>query len=206
MADAVLSRGGKPAFAPLTDDLDRASPEARAACVAALTGIGKALAGPFLALVRHPSEEVRVRAIRVLATRPEPDARAAVVSALTDPEPSVQRTALASLSLAEDEGAILAVTKLAREDDAWAVRARATDALATLVSGPRARVAASVLAKISAEDPIPFVRESALRALGGSAEPAARAALGKAAKTDPEPRLRGLAESLLCHPGRKGAP
>src|SRR5204863_7025552 len=112
VADALLSRGGKLAFAPLTDTLDAASPERRAACEAALDQVARALVDPFLVLAQHPAEDVRARAIRVLSLRSEPAARAAVVAALRDPDPLVQRGALAALSSTEDATAFEALPKL----------------------------------------------------------------------------------------------
>jgi tetratricopeptide (TPR) repeat protein len=197
VADALLARGGRPAFAPLTDGMDGASPEARAASELAIEGILRAIVAPFLALARHPSADVRVRAIRVLALRSEPEARAAVVGALEDPDAGVQRVALAVLSSGEDASALSVVTKLSQEAEAWAVRARATDTLGALARGAGEDRAVPVLARIAEQDPIAFVRETAIRALGVVQGVAARAALGRVLASDPEPRVRDLARALL---------
>ncbi|HVW26606.1 MAG TPA: tetratricopeptide repeat protein [Polyangiaceae bacterium] len=197
VADAVLSRGGRPAFAPLTDHLDAASPEQRARCEASLEGIGRALVEPFLALSRHPAEDVRLRAIRVLALRPEPDARAAVVAALHDTDPLVQRGALVALAGSDDGSALDALSALAEKADVWASRSKATEALAALVKGPRAAAAVAVLSRVAERDPIAFVRETAVKGLGVARAPEARAALLRISERDPEPRVRALARTLL---------
>jgi len=204
VADALLSRAGRPAFAPLTDGVDKATPELRSACEASLEQVGRALVEPFLALARHPSEDVRASAIRVLSLRPEPQARAAVIAALSDPEPLVQRGALVSLSGADDGGALDAVTKLAESAEVWAVRARATEALGALASGKQTSGAVSVLARIALHDPIAFVRETAVRALGRAPVGEARAAISRVAEKDPEPRVRALARGQLLPASGRG--
>ena len=197
VADALLARGGRPAFAPLTEHLDTAAPERRAACEAALDKIGRALVEPFLALAKHPAEDVRVRAIRFLAVRTEPEARAAVVSALGDPAPLVQRGALVALATNDDGSALDALSALAEKADVWASRTKATEALAALVTGPRAAAAVAVLTRVAEHDSIAFVRETAVKGLGGARLPEARAALLRVAEKDPEPRVRALARSLV---------
>jgi tetratricopeptide (TPR) repeat protein len=198
VADALLARAGRPAFAPLTDRLDAASPEQRKACEAALERVGRALVEPFLALAKHPAEDVRARAIRVLALRPEPEARAAVVAALRDPEPLVQRGALVALASTDDGSALDALSVLAEKADVWAARGKATEALAALATGPRAAAAVTVLARVAERDPIAFVRETAVKGLGAARLPEARAALTRVAEKDPEPRVRELARTLLA--------
>lgn len=197
VADALLSRGGRPALSPLTDALDAASPENRSAAEAVATRIGRALVGAFVAQAQHPSAEVRARAIRVLSLHAEPEARAAVVAGLDDPDPSVQRAALALLAASEDAAAFAAVTKLAQSDPSWPVRARATETLGASLRGPRGAAALPVLASIAEKDPIAFVREAAVRALGGTTDARARTALASVSKTDPEATLRALARSLI---------
>jgi tetratricopeptide (TPR) repeat protein/HEAT repeat protein len=197
VADALLARGGRPAMAPLTDTLDKATAENRVAAEKAAEGISKALVGPFMALARHPSAEVRTRAIRVLSLRSEPEARAAVVAALDDPDATVQRAALALLSTAEDGASIAAVTRLAESAPEWPVRARATEALGAAIGGPQGTTALPILGKIAERDPIAFVREAAVRALGTTTDARARAVLSSVAARDPEAKLRTLAKSLI---------
>jgi HEAT repeat protein len=197
VADALLARGGRPAFAPLTDGLDAASPQQRTKCEASLERVGRALVEPFLALAKHPAEDVRLRAIRVLAVRPEPEARAAVVAALHDPDPLVQRGALVALAGSDDGSALDALSALAEKADVWASRSKATEALAGLVTSPRAAAAVAVLARVAERDPIAFVRETAVKGLGAARSPEAHAALLRIAARDPEPRVRALATTLL---------
>ncbi len=197
VADALLGRNGKPTFAPLTDDLDTASPDARAAADATLERVAAALVEPFLLLTHHPSADVRAHAIRVLSYRPEDAARAAVVAALDDKDASVQRAALASLSRTRDDRALDAVIKLSETAGDWPMRERATRALGALVNGPRADAAIAALATVAGRDPIAFVRESAVRALRGAPGDKASRSLESVARADPEPRVRELAKSLL---------
>lgn len=197
VADALLARGGAPAFAPLTDDLERATPTAQKAAEAALVGVGAALVEPFVALARHPSAEVRARAIRVLSTRTEPASRSALVRAIVDPDPLVQQAALSSLVPPLDPEVLSAVTRLARTWESWPVRARATDVLAGLSGSAAGGSVVPVLGEIAEHDDMDFVREVAVRALGAAHGAVARAALERVAARDPEPRLRALAKTLL---------
>jgi HEAT repeat protein len=197
VADALLAHGGRSSFSPLTDGIDEASVDARAACDASIERILRALVAPFLPLARHPSAEVRARAIRVLAERPEPEARAVVVAALEDTDPAVQRVALALLGATEDPSAVTAVTKLARGSPSWTVRQRATEALGTLAKGSESEAAGAVLAAIASGDSMAFVREAAMRALAAARGARARTTLEGVAVKDPEPRLRALAKTLL---------
>ena len=197
VADALLSRGGRPALSPLTDAIDAASVENRRSAEAAAARIGGALVTSFVAQAQHPSAEVRVRAIRVLALREEPAARAVVIAGLSDPDAGVQRAALALLAASEDAAAFAAVTKLAQSDPSWPVRARATETLGASLRGPRGAAALPVLASIAEKDPIAFVREAAVRALGTTTDARARAAISNVEKKDPEATLRALARSLV---------
>jgi tetratricopeptide (TPR) repeat protein len=197
VAEALLARADRPSFSPLTDGIEDASADARAACQASLERIAAALVGPFLALARHPSGEVRARAIRVLAVRPEPEAQAAIVLALEDSDPAVQRAALSLLSSTVDPSAVAAVTKLAQSSLSWPVRERATEALGALARGSESDRAGTVLAAIAEGDKMAFVREAAMRALAATRSPRARTTLERLGARDPEPRLRALAKTLL---------
>ncbi len=197
VADALLSRSGRAAFAPLGEHLDRASDASRKAAEDALDKVKEALTGPFLTLAKHPSADVRARAVRVLALETSPDATRAVVEALGDSDDLVERTALVSLSNTDDPRAIEAVTELARRSPAWPVRARAAEALGGIGKGAAEKTVAPVLAAIVRGDPIAFVREAAIRALGSFDPGAVREALSRAETSDPEPRLRELAKEML---------
>lgn len=197
VAAALLARGNGLAFSPLTDDLDSASPEARKACDVALERIARGLVEPFVALSKHPVAEVRVRAVRVLSLRSEPEARAAIAQAISDPDPLVQQTALSSLVPPCDPQALASVTALARSGESWAVRARAVEALSLLSKKGAEESVVPVLAEVALHDSVDFVREAAVRGLGTSGTPSSREALQRVVSKDPEPRIRDLAKGLL---------
>jgi HEAT repeat protein len=196
VADAVLARNGKPAFAPLSNELESASPKAQKSAEEALVHTSAALVEPFVALSKHPSADTRARAVRFLSSRDEPKAKAALVAALHDPDPTVLGAALDSFSADPDRLPIDAVTDLAKKAESWPVRARAAEALGALRKGPAESRAVSVLASVAERDSIAFVREAAVRALG-SFGPSSKEALARVAATDAEPRLRTLAKNLL---------
>jgi HEAT repeat protein len=204
VADALLAGGGRPAFAPLTDGIEGASAEARSAAETALDHVAASLVEAFVALAHHPSPDVRARTIALLATRAEEPAREAIVAALADPEPDVQRAALAALSTGHDQRGLSAVIELSERASAWAVRARATEALGSLMSGADDGAALAVLVRVAEHDDVGFVRESAVRALMRSKSAAARDALGRVAKGDPEPRVRALAAAELAGHDKQG--
>lgn len=197
VADALLARAGAPAFAPLTDDVDAASPDARKACEAAAERIAHGLVEPFVALSKHPVAEVRARAVRLLSLRPEPEARAAVAHAISDPDSFVRQTALSSLTAPVGAEALAAVTALARSGESWAARARAVDALSLVSRGESGAAVVPVLVELAEKDPIDFVREAAIRGLGSARTSAARQALERIASKDREARLRDLARGLI---------
>jgi tetratricopeptide (TPR) repeat protein/HEAT repeat protein len=196
IADAVLARGGRPAFAPLSDELERASPGAQKAAEEALVHTSAALVEPFVALAKHPSADARARAVRFLSSRDEPKAKSALVAALHDADPTVLGAALDSFSADPDRLPIDAVTELAKESESWPVRARAAEALGALKKAPSEGRAISVLAGVTEKDSIAFVREAAVRALGAFG-PAGKEALARVAARDAEPRIRALAKNLL---------
>jgi HEAT repeat protein len=198
VAEALLARRGKPSFAPLTDGLDGASEANRAAAEATLGRIEAALVESFVALTRHPSPALRTRAIAVLAARAEPAAQNAIVAALSDTDANVQRASLSALATSRAEGALAAVAKLSQSADEWAVRARATETLGAIAANPDAHAAIDALAQVAEKDTVAFVREGAIRALAGAGDTArAQPVLRRIADSDPEPRVRLLAKTLL---------
>lgn len=196
VADAVLSRSGRPAFAPLSDDLDAASANGRQAAEEALSRVSAALVEPFVALAKHPSAEVRARAVRFLSTRTESRARTAIIDALHDSDPTVLGAALDSFAADPEKLPFDAVADLARHSESWPVRARACESLGALGKGPESARGISVLADVAVADSIAFVREAAMHALAGSG-PGGKPALRRVAERDAEPRLRALARTLL---------
>jgi len=154
----------------------------------------------FAVLARHPSVEVRKRAVEFLAGRPEAAARAAVVEALSDPDPGVRKAALSSVERVEHAEPIEAMVALLREASDWSVRARAAKALGRLRSHPpEATLQAEIeqaLAQAARTDPFALVREAALRSLARRSPAAAAPVLDELGRTDPEPRVRAIAAEL----------
>ncbi|MEQ9321022.1 MAG: HEAT repeat domain-containing protein, partial [Polyangiaceae bacterium] len=167
--------------------------------------IAKASVTGFVALSRHPSEGVRKRAVEFLARRSEPQARAAVVSALTEDDPGVSKAALSAIGDARDPETVAAVIGLATKARSWSLRAHAARALGSVaLQGDQQSAAEAALRRAAESDDYALVREAALRgavARGGSF---ARTLLSDAASRDPEPRLVTLARELLAE--LEGAP
>ena len=135
VADALLARDGKPSFGPLTRELEKASPQARAKAERAAESIAAAVVSPFVALATHPSPEVRALSVQFLATRSEPAAGEQLVLALEDRDERVQRAALTALKGGRSQHAIEAVTRLLGGRGDWPVRLRAAQALGELAQG-----------------------------------------------------------------------
>jgi tetratricopeptide (TPR) repeat protein len=201
VADALLARGGRPAFGPLTRDLDSVKEPLKGQAEKAADAVGAAVVTPFVALASHPSAEVRASSVQLLATRTSPDARAAVLRALEDRDESVQRAALAALETARTPGAVPAVVSLLESGSDWPVRVRAAHALGAIAAGSRDAKASAALARAARADRFSLVREEAARALALVDRQAARSVLSAMASGDAEPRVRRTAQSLL-----QGAP
>ncbi|WP_437915450.1 tetratricopeptide repeat protein [Sorangium sp. So ce302] len=220
VADAILSRGAAVSggaggdrgagggvaalgLAPFTDGRAALAPEPRRQVEAAVEGIAAAVVSGFVALVRHPAIEVRTRAVELLATRPEPEAQAAVVDALGDPEESVRRAALAALGAVRHGPAIAAVSELLRTSSSWPLRVRAAEALGRLgapgggAGGGRPSQVAETLGEAARADAYALVREAAARALASADRAAAAPVLRQLAASDPEPRVRQTAAELM---------
>ncbi len=197
VADALLDRGGKPAFGPLTRKLDKASPALQKEAGRAASSIAAAVVAPFVALSRHPSPDVRARSVQFLATRPEPAAQKAVVEALGDPDEHVERAALAAAGRARTPGAVGAVTGLLTGRSDWPVRVRAAEALGMLAAGSRNKKAVEALSRAARSDDYALVREAAVRALARVDPAAARPVLSAVAQKDAEPRVQRTARKLL---------
>jgi len=196
VADALLARGSKPAFGPLTKTLDAASPAMRAQAEKAAGTIAAAVVPAFVALAAHPSADVRTRAIQLLATRKEPAASKAVLDSLDDPDDGVQRAALAAIASARPSGGVEAVTHLLATAKDWAARVRAAETLGTLAAGSHDKKGAEALEGAATRDDTALVREAALRALAKVDPEAAQRVATKMAGSDPEPRVRETAKTL----------
>ncbi|WP_437488250.1 tetratricopeptide repeat protein [Sorangium sp. So ce1014] len=212
VADAILSRGaGVPGergaagggaalgLAPFTEARAELAPELKRQVEAAVEAVAAAVVSGFVALVRHPAIEVRTRAVELLATRPEPEAQAAVVDALGDPEESVRRAALAALGAVRHGPTIAAVSELLRTSPSWPLRVRAAEALGRLgaPAGGRSGQVAGTLGAAARSDAYALVREAAARALASADRAAAAPVLKQLAARDPEPRVRQAAAELM---------
>jgi HEAT repeat protein len=138
-----------------------------------------------------------MRAIRLLAVRPEPVAREALASALDDSDPSVQQTALSSLEPAHREASLARVIELLGKSADWALRARAADALGCIAVDTADRQALGALTRAAESDAVALVREAAARALLKVDRASAEPVLRRLAQTDPEPRVRHAVAALL---------
>ena len=187
------SRGAdEPAFAPLTNGIDDASRSPRALRRSALERIGRALVGPFLALleasVRRRCGRGRSRARD--RARTEAAGRRRGGAARSGARRAARRAHRPS-SASDDRSALDAVTRLSEKADAWAVRARADGSARRRSSTGLARAAAVAVARAVAErDPVAFVRETAVRALGGASGESHAALLRRVSTGSRAPRPR----------------
>lgn len=164
----------------------------------AVRAVGRVAAGlvPIVrGLVRHPYAPIRVTAVEFLGLRPEPEAREALASAVNDAEPGVRRAALAALTPADTAMLAGVAARLAVEED-WGLRVAIAEALGRAGQGAPA-VASAALARALARDDYALVREAAGRALFAVDPKGSRPALERAAKQDPEPRVREALWKLL---------
>ena len=197
LADALLSRGGSPALSPFTDKLDSIPPAQRKAAEEAAAKIGAAVTDGFVALVRHPAADLRIRAVRVLAQQSDPKAQAAIVDALGDEDETVQRAALAVLGDMRSAKATQAVSSILAKSADWSMRVRAARALGTLPPGSASNEAVEALSSAARSDGYALVRQAAVEALARVARAASRAVLAEVAKDDVEPHVREVAKKLL---------
>ena len=161
--------------------------------------IAKASVTGFVALSRHPSEAVRKRAIEFLARRKEPQARAAVVSALTEDDPGVSKAALSAIGDARDAKTVAAVIALATKSRSWSLRAHAARALGSIAKeGDQRSAAEAALREAAKNDEYALVREAAVRGAAARGGSFARKLLNETASGDAEPRLVTLARELLA--------
>ncbi|MCK6592206.1 MAG: HEAT repeat domain-containing protein, partial [Polyangiaceae bacterium] len=200
VADALLSGDKRMGLAPFTDAASKLDEKLEKQVEAAALGIAAASVPGFVALVRHPALEVRTRAVELLATRPEPDAQAAVIDALGDPEESVRRAALSAVGPIKHAPTIAAVAAVLRESSSWPLRVRAAEALGRLGAQPGRSATPQVVETLSSAartDAYALVREAAIRALVPLDGAAAAALLREISTKDAEPRVRETASDLL---------
>ena len=198
VADLLVVDPGKLPFGALTADADF-TPAERDHVVALARELGAALVPTFVVLGRHPSPEVRLSALRFLAHRSEPAAKAAVAAALKDELTSVRRAALAALDTSDSE-AKSAVIELLQQEQDWALRANAAETLGRVAAGTRDPAVVAALSVSASKDAFAIVREAALPALVAVDPAAARRVLAQVHDSDPEPRVKARAAALLEHP------
>ncbi|HMI92783.1 MAG TPA: HEAT repeat domain-containing protein, partial [Polyangiales bacterium] len=197
VADHLLARSGKPAFGPLTRDLARLAAAERAQAERAAESIAEAVTPPFVSLAGHPAADVRVLAIRFLATRSEPSAQKRVLASLDDPAEGVQHAALAALGRRTDPAALETVTRLLGSSKLWPVRVAAAQVLAGFDGSARNGRALSALSRAAQADEYALVREAAVKALARNPDARARSVLEQVSKNDPEPRVQEAARAAL---------
>jgi tetratricopeptide (TPR) repeat protein/HEAT repeat protein len=198
LADALLSRGGRPAFAPFTDGIENLDPALRQRTEQAAESIAAAVVGAFVTLERHPAADVRARAIQFLSTRKEDEAQSAVVDALTDPDESVQKLAVSAVGPVASPAVFRAVAQMLQKSPSWPLRVRAAEAFGRF--GPTARsIGFAPLAEAARSDPYALVREAAMRSATTVDRQGAAAVLADVAQKDAEARLRALAKELASH-------
>jgi tetratricopeptide (TPR) repeat protein/HEAT repeat protein len=185
--------------------------------------IAGALEPSILSLARHPDPEVRTRAIVLVARSSSDAATEAVVAGLEDSTPSVRRVALAAVGAPRDASssaltgrgpnqadvghvpatsrAITAVGKVLANDESWAMRVLAAQALGRL--GAAGAPDTSVrLAEAASRDTYALVREAALEALASFDPQNARVTAQRMVVSDPEPRVREAARGVIQSPPR----
>lgn len=204
VADALLARGGAPAFGDLTARVGELSPAERADAEAAAERIAAAVVEPFVTLASHPSAGIRATAIEFLGTRTEAVARQALVSALVDADAPVQRAALRALETRPHIETFDGVVALLAPEHAWPSRLAAARALSAYAKlDPRARETSAFqhglerLVERALGDSNAFVRQAALSSLWQLSANAARPVLERIVRDDPEPRVVATARKLL---------
>jgi tetratricopeptide (TPR) repeat protein len=198
---------------PLIDGApgDELSPQLARDLAATSEAIGSATVTGFVALARHPSVEVRKRAIELLAQRREPEAQEALVSALNDADSDVCKTALSAVTI-DNAKTVAAVIALLSTSNSWSIRARAAEALGRLgpAVGPSVSDQAGpinrALEAAATTDDFALVREAAVRSIAKRDPPAAKALLQRIGTKDPEPLIRKLAADLAVGQAKKDAP
>lgn len=191
--DALSSREG--ALEPLVGDGEE--PELVAARAKAKE-IATAIEPGIVELARHPDPTVRNRAIVLLARSSSDAAEAAVASAASDANEAVQRVALASVGRGGGTRAVLAVAKVMRGHESWAMRVLAAQAMGRLgAAGAGGETTPRLIeAAAATKESYALVREAALLALATYDRPSATALATRMAESDPEPRVRDTASRI----------
>ncbi len=191
----AMSRDG--AFEPflLASDEGTATPET-AAARAKVKEIAAALEPSVVALSRHPDPNVRTKALALLARSKSDAAGAAIAQAVTDSSENVQRVALASIGNHADQKTALAVGKVMRSHESWAMRVLAAQALGRLGAAGAAAEATRQLKEAATKEAYALVREAALIALASYDRSEAIQLATQMAASDAEPRVRETATKI----------
>ncbi|MCL2824492.1 MAG: HEAT repeat domain-containing protein [Polyangiaceae bacterium] len=199
VADSILSRGKEPAVAPFTDGLEELGLELRRDAESAALRVFRETEPGFIALIRHPSTDLRVRAVSVLSRSSSSQAQAAIIDALYDDHETVQRSALAVLGEGGSELGVDALCRTLLESSAWSVRVRAAQALGHFGQGRAPSSAVAALSKAAREDSYALVREAAVVSLSRVARVEARGVLVDVSNSDEEGSIRSLARGSLVN-------
>jgi HEAT repeat protein len=185
---------------PLTANLTQVTPTTRARALDAAKHIVSALTPEFIVQSTHPNLAVRMAAARVLATQESDQARAAVEAVLAGGDEETCRAVLATLSDFPNPALLHSVAKLLNEKRPWPLRQLAAATLHTMGNAnPKAAAdgVADALLASAEHDSNAFVREQALRAWFAWRREQSKPVLARVAKSDPEERVRRVAEALL---------
>jgi tetratricopeptide (TPR) repeat protein/HEAT repeat protein len=197
LSATLLAGDGSPAFAPLSEHLGAAGAENAAAARESVELIAKAVVEPYLELAEHPATEVRSSAVRWLASRPEPRARAAVLGAVNDSDLSVQRGALSTLETRPDPAAARAVSGLLSSSKSWSVRRQAAQTLERMGIVARSDEVLGALEQAALGDGYALVRDAAVRALHAIDARGTKSVLERVGRADPEAGVQATVRQLL---------
>jgi len=197
VADALMSRVNALGFAPFTDNIEEIRPDLRMDVESAVGRLVAEVESAFVALIRHPSSDLRIRAVRTLAHCHTAQAEAAVVSALHDEDEAVQRAALAGLGKTGSQRGVEALSKTLSESTVWSLRLKAARALGLVEPGTAPVVAVKALSTAARKDSFALVREAALKSMARVARTEAVSVLEDASANDDEPAVREVATRLL---------
>lgn len=162
--------------------------------------IEKRLERAIVPLARHPNTDTRMEAVVLLARSASEAAQGAVVSAVDDPDESVQRVALAAIGAHPDPAAAVAVAKLLRTHENWAMRVLGAQALGRLGAAGSGPATTRALREAALHDGYALVREAALLALATYDKTASAQVAAEVAQKDVEPRVRETAKRIaLVH-------
>lgn len=209
----IQQLSAKPPSMPLFGvELEQASPAKRERAAQIYDALKQSLVPQIGELMRHSSRRVQLAALDFLVRREEPLARAAMLAALSGvdlelTQATLQAVAKAPMALDDSEG-ITAIVHLLKEPAPWPIRVAAARALGAFrkpsPNGSTARLLLTALENTAQHDSYALVRQAAAQAYAALAGPAARATLTRIAASDPESKVRQVAQDLLGQGPGKG--